>query len=311
MDGHNAAHGKRRVLRQESPPRQIPVRAEPFDKSAVRPGHPLLFPCNGSIVEGDGHFPQDMLVEAERERRCGPSTCSGRTLKGKGCPTGQRRGRGWAGTIAVILLTTGIAHAAVDVKEIVTKVEARYRATNDLTADFNQTTTVKGFATALKSAGRVYLKRPGKLRWDYLEPNLEQIFVENDYVQFYVPEHKQVLTGQLSKMADSQAPLQLLQGAARLDKHYAVAAVQDGTKGRLPLLSLTPLKGGPDQPRIIVEVDPASYFLRRVELHDVNGGISNIIFSNIRANTGIKDDFFVFSVPQDVEVVPAPKLVGP
>jgi outer membrane lipoprotein-sorting protein len=51
--------------------------------------------------------------------------------------------------------------------------------------------------------------------------------------------------------------------------------------------------------------------LRRVELHDVNGGVSNIVFSNIRANSGLKDDFFVFAVPEGVEVVPAPKLVGP
>jgi outer membrane lipoprotein carrier protein len=112
-------------------------------------------------------------------------------------------------------------------------------------------------------------------------------------------------------MADSQAPLQLLQGASRLDKHYEVSAVPGGAKGRLPLLSLTPLRGGPDQPRIVVEVDPESYYLRRVELHDVNGGVSNIVFSNIRANSGLKDDVFVFSVPADVEVMPAPKLAGP
>jgi outer membrane lipoprotein carrier protein len=203
------------------------------------------------------------------------------------------------------------SHAEDRVKDIVNKVESRYRTTTDLTADFSQATTVKGFATAMKSAVRVYLKRPGKLRWDYFEPNLEQIFVDNDLVRFYVPEHKQVLTGHLSKMADSQAPLQLLQGAARLDKHYAVAAAPDGAKvrGRLPLLLLTPLKGGPDQN--VVEVDPENYFLRRVELHDVNGNISNFLFSNIRANTGLKDELFAFSVPEDVEVVPAPTLSGP
>ena len=218
--------------------------------------------------------------------------------------------------LPVLLLISSLiaeSYAEDRVKEIVNKVESRYRTTADLTADFNQTTTVKGFATAMKSAGRVYLKRPGKLRWDYLEPNLEQIFVDNDAVQFYVPEHKQVLTGQLSKMADSQAPLQLLQGAARLDKYYAVAAVPDGAKGsgRLPLLLLTPLKGGPDQPQIIVELDHENYFLRRVELHDVNGNVSNFVFSKIRANTGLKDEWFGFSVPEDVEVVPAPKLIGP
>src|SRR5437868_3188192 len=190
------------------------------------------------------------------------------------------------------------------VKEIVNKIEQRYRKTADLTAEFNQTTSVKGFSTALKSAGRMYMKRPGKLRWDYLDPSLEQIFVENDRVQFYVPEHKQVLTGQLSKMADSQAPLQLLQGVGRLDQHYKVAAAPDGAKGsgRLPLLVLTPLEGGPDQPQITVEVDPDNYFLRRIELHDTNGSVSNFLFSKIRANTGLKDEVFGFSVPQDVEV---------
>ena len=215
----------------------------------------------------------------------------------------------------LVLSCLVMAEAASEdrVKEIVNKVESRYRTTADLTADFNQTTTVKGFATAMKSAGRVYLKRPGKLRWDYFEPNLEQIFVDNDSVQFYVPEHKQVLTGQLSKMADSQAPLQLLQGAARLDKHYDVAAAPDGAKGggRLPLLLLTPLKGGPDQPQIVVEVDPENYFLRRVELHDVNGNVSNFVFSKIRSNTGLKDELFKFTVPEDVEVVRAPTLIGP
>lgn len=199
------------------------------------------------------------------------------------------------------------------VKEIVKKVEARYKKVVDLTADFNQTTTVKGFTKALESSGRLYLKRPGKLRWDYLAPTLEQIFVDNDRVQFYVPEHKQALTGLLSKMADSQAPLKLLQGVGRLDAHYLVTAAPSRAKGEggLPLLALTPLAGGPDQPKIVIEVDPASYLLRRVELHDVSGNVSNFVFSKIRVNSGLKEELFVFAIPKDVEVVPAPTLSGP
>ena len=205
------------------------------------------------------------------------------------------------------------ARAGDPVKEMVKNVEARYKKTTDLTADFTQTTTVKGFTKTLESAGRLYLKQPGKLRWDYLEPTLEQIFVDNDHVQFYVPEHKQVLTGRLSKMADSQAPLQLLQGIGRLDSHYLVTAAPARGKGdgELPLLALTPLAGGPDQPKIVVEVDTASHFLRRVELHDVNGNVLNFVFSKVRANTGLKDDTFIFTVPKDVEVVAAPTLAGP
>jgi outer membrane lipoprotein carrier protein len=218
--------------------------------------------------------------------------------------------------VALVLMAwTAAASAAGEdpVKDIVNKIEVRYRKTQDVTADFTQTTMVKGFSTAMKSSGRVYIKRPGKLRWDYLEPGLEQIFVDNDRVQFYVPEHKQVLTGQLSKMADTQAPLQVLQGIGRLDRHYLVAPASNGKKGKggLPLLVLTPLEGGPDRAKVIVEVDPESYFLHRVELQDINGSVSNFTFSQIRANTGLKDELFVLHPPPDVEVVPAPTLAGP
>ena len=228
-----------------------------------------------------------------------------------------RRSFAWRVALTVFVLggacLPDAARAADPVKDLVKKVEARYQKTTDLTAEFAQTTSVRGFASAIKSAGRVYLKRPGKLRWDYLEPTLEQIFVENDKVQFYIPEHKQVLNGQLSRMANSQAPLQLLQGIGRLDEHYLVALMPDGARGNggLPILSLTLLDGGPDQPRIVVEVDAATHYLRRVELHDVNGNVSTFTFSALKANTGLKDDLFVFTVPKGVEVITAPTLAAP
>jgi len=228
-----------------------------------------------------------------------------------------RRAVAWRLALAGLVLggvcLPGAVRAADPVQDLVRKVEARYQKTTDLTAEFAQTTSIRGFASAIKSAGRVYLKRPGKLRWDYLEPTLEQIFVENDKVQFYIPEHKQVLNGQLSRMANSQAPLQLLQGIGRLDEHYHVGLTPEGARGNggLPLLNLTLPDGGPDQPRIVVEVDAATNFLRRVELHDVNGNVSAFTFSAIRANTGLKDDLFVFTVPKGVEVIPAPTLAAP
>src|SRR2546428_8077847 len=189
-----------------------------------------------------------------------------------------------AGSVALAALALGTAWLAAParagdpVKDLVKKVEARYQKTTDLTAEFSQTTDIKGFAKPLQSSGRVYIKRPGKLRWDYLAPTLEQIFVDNDEAQFYIPVHKQVMVGQLSNMAHSQAPLQLLQGIGRLDRHYLVTAAPDGAKGSggLPLLSLTRPDDGPDHPRIVVEVDPGSFFLRPVQLHDVNGDVSTL-----------------------------------
>src|SRR5438093_436830 len=49
----------------------------------------------------------------------------------------------------------------------------------------------------------------------------------------------------------------------------------------------------------------------RVELHDVNGNVSTFTFSEILANTGLKDKLFEFTVPQDAEVINAPTLAVP
>src|SRR5207244_308138 len=105
-------------------------------------------------------------------------------------------------------------------------------------------------------------------------------------VQFYIPEHKQVMIGQLSKLTNSQAPLQLLQGIGRLDALYRVSQTSDGANGEggLPLLSLSLRDGGPDHPRMVVEVDPGTHFLRRIELHDMNGNVSTFTFRSVRAD---------------------------
>src|SRR5436853_5837454 len=228
-------------------------------------------------------------------------------------------GGAFAGSVALAAFTMGTtwlpapAGAGDPVKDLVRKVEARYQTMTDLTAEFSQSTDIKGFAKPLQSSGRVYIKRPGKLRWDYLAPTLEQIFVDNDKVQFYIPEHKQVMIGQLSKLTNSQAPLQLLQGIGRLDALYRVSQTSDGAKGQcgLPLLSLSLPDGGPEHPRMVVVVDPGSYFLRRVELHYMNGNVSAFTFSAFLPNTGLHDALFQFTVPQDVEVVNTPTLAVP
>src|SRR2546422_5989729 len=73
--------------------------------------------------------------------------------------------RALARGVALVALALGIAWlpapacAGDPVKDLVRKVEARYQKTTDLTAEFSQSTDIKGFAKPLQSSGRVYIKR--------------------------------------------------------------------------------------------------------------------------------------------------------
>lgn len=207
--------------------------------------------------------------------------------------------------------------ARKEVREVVKKIQARYEQTKDLQAEFRQVTKIEGFATPLVSNGNLFIKKPGRLRWDYREPDVQEIYVNGNELMMYVPQHKQVLVGKLTQMAASQAPLQLLQGAARLDQHFDAQATPGGERGEggIPLVTLIPKDAGPESvrtvTRIVVEAQPRTYFIKTVSIHEVSGNIATFEFNNLQPNTGLKGSLFEFAVPAGVEVVRAPALGPP
>jgi outer membrane lipoprotein carrier protein len=230
----------------------------------------------------------------------------------------------WVLAVSVVLVVPAWAadgpsddKALQAVREVVKQLQARYEKMKDMQADFSQKTKIEGFERPVTSAGKVYIKKPGRLRWDYLDPATEQIYVNQDDVKVYVPEHKQVLVGKLTQMAASKAPLELLQGAAKLDESFEIEPTtgKDRGVGGMPLITLIPKakeqESTQNLQKIIVEVFPKTYFIRTVSLHEISGNIAVFEFSNLKPNVGLGNEVFDFKVPPDVEVVRAPVLNGP
>lgn len=207
--------------------------------------------------------------------------------------------------------------ARKEVREIVKHLQARYEKTKDLQADFTQKTLIEGFERPVTSSGKVYIKKPGRLRWSYLSPAAEDIYVNRDDVKVYVPEHKQVLIGKLTQMASSKAPLELLQGAARLEESFEIEPTPGKGKGLggIRLLTLMPKQNGSESgktlQRIVLEVFPKTYFIRTVSLYELSGNVSTFEFSAPQANAGVNDELFELKLSPDVEVVRAPVLSAP
>jgi outer membrane lipoprotein carrier protein len=224
---------------------------------------------------------------------------------------------------AMFVLSAWAADGPIDekawqeVREVVKQLQARYEKMKDMQADFSQKTRIEGFERPVTSAGKVYIKKPGRLRWDYLDPAIEQIYVNQDDVKVYVPEHKQVLIGKLTQMAASKAPLELLQGAAKLDESFEIEPTpgKDRGVGGTPLITLIPKakeqESTQNLQKIIVEVFPKTYFIRTVSLHEISGNVAVFEFSNLKPNLGLGNEVFDFKTPSDAEVVRAPVLNGP
>lgn len=204
-----------------------------------------------------------------------------------------------------------------EVREVVQQLQARYEKTKDLQADFTQKTMIEGFEQPIKSSGKVYLKKPGRLRWNYLDPSVEDIHVNHDDVKVYVPEHKQVLVGKLTQMSASKAPLELLLGAAKLNESFNVEPTPGKGRGvgGIRLLTLLPKlhegEAGGALQRIVLEVFPKTYFIRTLSLYEFSGNVARFEFSSLQSNMGLSDSVFTLKLPADVEVVKAPVLSAP
>jgi len=207
--------------------------------------------------------------------------------------------------------------AMAEVQQVVRQLQARYEKTKDLQADFTQKTMIEGFERPITSSGKVYIKKPGRLRWNYLDPSIEDIYVNRDDIKVYVPEHKQVLVGKLTQMAASKAPLELLQGAATLEESFDIepTAGKGRGVGGIRLLTLLPKSRGAEAARslqrIVVEVFPKTYFIRTISLYEVSGNVASFEFSSLQSNVGLANDVFDLKLPADVVVVKAPVLSTP
>ena len=223
----------------------------------------------------------------------------------------------WILSITIVILGIGqsLASASLseEVRTLVKKVDARYLETQDFEANFSQETQIEGFETRLVSSGRVIIKKPGLLRWDYHKPNIEQILVKGDEVLWYVPQHQQVVKGNLTQMASSKAPLALLQGAGNLGEQFDVMpSKQEGSvKGALPTIVLMPKPK--DQAtsavtRIELTIQPKSYLIKVMTLFEKSGNVSSLRFSEIRTNQGVDADVLKLDLPDDVVVIDAPTM---
>lgn len=206
----------------------------------------------------------------------------------------------------ILIISNPLAHSqesAPPTLNIVKKIQDQYQATQSLEADFTQVNHYEGFTSTFTSKGRLYIKRPGKLRWDYTEPIKQQVFVNENKVWVYVPEHQQVVLSPLVQENDSQLPIHLLSWVAQLEQEFDVHPEKETSLTLIPKEA----RGGPK--KITLEIDSKTALIQKITLHEANGNTATFTFTQIKTNQSLEDRWFVFTPPKGVEVVQPPTMM--
>jgi outer membrane lipoprotein carrier protein len=206
-------------------------------------------------------------------------------------------------------LFLGLLHAqTVDLQQVTQSVDRHYNGLTSLETNFTE--SYRGGGLARTESGTMWLKKPGKMRWEYDNP-ARKLFVTNGKTAwFYVPGERQARRAAVKRLDDLRSPLRYLLGHTKLDKEFSSLSLASGEPLDRPadkLLSGVP-KGMEDRiSKVNIELTPDSR-ISRISIYSLDGSVTDFRFENERDNVPVSNDRFDFKPPAGVEVLGATEL---
>jgi outer membrane lipoprotein carrier protein len=202
-------------------------------------------------------------------------------------------------TAALLAFTMAAGAASGDAAALARKVQAFYERTRDLEASFVQSYTYAAVGRTQTSRGTLKVQKPGKMRWDYLEPDRKTIVVNGTRLVQYEPEVNQAYVDERFDASAMSAAVTFLLGKGDLAKEFELSLEGAGRLG------LTPRQPDARVEKIVLTVD-AGGEVTGTEVIDGSGNVNAIRFSRVRRNAGIGEEAFVLKLPKDVHRVKTP-----
>jgi len=215
---------------------------------------------------------------------------------------------------------------ALDVDTLVRRVQERYDATRDFTADVTQEMTIASLGKTTTAHGTVAFKKPGKMRWELTDGDPQVIVADGNTLWLYQPTERQVLKAPFDSAFRSSTPISFLTGVGRLAQDFEVSLDGESPTGASPTgtsptgtspagssekesvvyLMLLPRRDAAAVGKLRLTVVRDTADIRGAEVYDPLGNVSRLHFDHLQRNVGLADDQFVFHVPPGVDVISAP-----
>ena len=190
--------------------------------------------------------------------------------------------------IAIVLLIN-IAYAQPAAEALLQHL----RDIHSLAAHFSQSVRDGKGQLLQRSEGTMALLRPGKLRWSTTKPSQQLLLVNDKKLWIYDVDLMQVT---ISKVTTQGLPALLLSDDPQaIIQEYAVEQSQADHFSLVPKTSKSSFKR--------IQLSFAGEQLRRMQLLDRLGQVTQIVLSDGKQNRKIAEAQFRLSIPKDVDVM--------
>ncbi len=210
--------------------------------------------------------------------------------------------------LAGSLVLVRAAGQVAEVKSLAAAVDGHYNHLRSLEAEFTE--VYRGSGMERTESGTLWLKKPGKMRWEYRSPRQKLFVSDGKDAWFYVPEDRQARRTEARKLEDLRSPLAFLLGKTKLEKELRGLSVATDVPavgaGDVVLRGVPPALADRVS-EIVLEVTP-DHRIMRIVIQEVDGAATEYRFSDMKEDVPIADGRFEFKPPAGTETAEG---VGP
>lgn len=205
----------------------------------------------------------------------------------------------------IALLCHGWIHAAAasdtrsPAQTILDGLENQY-AGRSFSATFTQTSVMTALDISETASGRAWFSHPGKMKWQYLEPERHDIITDGTTLWIYRPDENQVMRGDATQFFASGAGGAFLSDISKLRDNYTVTVTE--STDQWVELQLDAPPDNPDIQTIRIQVTRKNTQIQTVTTVNTIGDVTRFELSDIRF-LELPDNWFEFAVPPGTSVI--------
>jgi len=201
--------------------------------------------------------------------------------------------------LAGVLLVPMFAQAQ-NADALLRRVDEHYNRLISLQARYTE--HYMGMGLDRTESGTLLLKKPGRMRWSYDQPEGKVFVLDGKFAWFYTPGDAQAQRLPAKQLDDLRSPLRFLLGRTQLKKELGSLAITNDTHG----IHIAGVPLGMEQRvrRLTLDVTSAGE-IQHMKIEEIDGATTEFVFTQVKENIPTREADFVFSPPVGVTVVEA------
>ena len=188
-----------------------------------------------------------------------------------------------------------------EVNVVLSGIETKYRSTT-YTAVFHQTSTLKAMEITDAASGKIFIKAPGAMRWEYETPDPQTVITNGEKLWVYRPHDRQVMVGKAPVFFGEGKGAGFLSDIGQVRNSFSISRIEPG-KPNAWSLKLIPNEKRPDLSEVHLTIDDPSYEISEVTTYNSYGDKTRIVFSNSAFGGALSPEIFDFKVPPGADIV--------